>query len=66
MPFGKAARETEKVEGIKVFMLHGFVQNGTHVTDGANWVTAEHFAALKTKTKSDSEKKALSNIIDCL
>ena len=54
------------MNGIKIFIMHGFVQNGTKVTDGTNWVTKDHFVALKKKTKSDSEKKALSNIIDCL
>ena len=66
IPFGRNSREIEKVNGIKIFLMHGFVQNGTKVTDGTNWVTKDHFVALKKKTKSDSEKKALSNIIDCL
>lgn len=66
IPFGRKSREIEKVNGIKMFLMHGFVQNGTKVTDGSNWVTKEHFVALKKKSKSDSEKKALSNIIDCL
>ena len=64
IPFGKQTRERENVDGIKVFLYHGYAENVE--TETHSWVTSDHFRECKMATKSKSEKKIFGEILDCL
>lgn len=64
--FGKKLREEKNVQGIKVFVYHGYVRNRYDPIDASQWVPSNHFENLRKKSSSKTEKKILKEIMDCL